>query len=375
MSNTSTQLRKAAILVRSLDADSAAAVLARLSPEEAKQVRLAIQLLGEVDADERDDVSAEFRRSGMVARENPGHAVELNLSSGLPVAPAYPTSTSKSVTGRPFEFLEQARVESLVPYLAREQAQTVAVVLSYLAPARAAHVLAALPEKLQAATIERLTLLGETDPNTLEVLERELADWLTRQQASRARPTHRIDTISAILAAADQRERGKILANLVKHNRQLADQIAPSALPKPTPAPTIAEQIADCGLRIADLKAAITAPSPAATPPPSPIPNPQSAIPILHFDDLTRFDGAGLAAVLSAVDREVLVLALAGASDEIVDRVTAQMPAKVAKAFRQRLHLCGPTRLRDVEAAQHEVARVASQIVQARRTNRHAAIA
>ncbi|MGD9632089.1 MAG: FliG C-terminal domain-containing protein [Pirellulales bacterium] len=369
MPNASTQLRKAAILIRSLDADGAAAVLARLSPEEARQVRLAIQSLGEVDADERDDVSAEFCRSGSVARENPRHGVELELSSELPGEPAYPMYPSKSAV-RPFEFLEQARVESLVPYLAREQAQTVAVVLSYLTPPRAAEVLAAMPEKLQAATIERLSLLGETDPDTLQVLERELAEWLARQHASRTRPTQRIDTVNAILSAADQRSRGQILANLLKHNRELANQIAPSALPRPAPAPTIAEQIADCGSQIADLKAAMTAQPPAATRPPSAIRNPQPEIPLLHFDDLTRFDAAGLAAVLKGVDSELLVLALVGASDELVAHVTAPMPPKVAKAFRGRLHRCGPTRLSDVEAAQHEVARIASQIVHARRESR-----
>jgi flagellar motor switch protein FliG len=368
--NTSTNLRKAAVLIRSLDADSAASVLARLSPDEAKQVRLAIQALGEIDADERADVSAEFRRSGMVAKEDPRHAVELDLSSTSTYASQH--VAAPPTTSRPFEFLERARVESLVPYLAREQAQTVAVVLSYLAPARAAQVLAAFPDKLQAATMERLSLLGETDPSTLQVLERELADWLARQQASRTRPTQRIDTVNSILAAADQSARGQILANLFKHNRELADQLTPSPPlqpPKLSPPSTMAEQMADFGSQIADLRAAVT--QSAALPQPS-IRNSQSEIPTLRFDDLTRFDQAGLAAVLQSVDSDVLVLALVGASDELVGRVTAQMPAKVAKSFRQRLHRCGPTRLSDVEAAQQEVARVASQILHARRSSRHA---
>ncbi|MEX2093046.1 MAG: hypothetical protein WD971_10240, partial [Pirellulales bacterium] len=74
-------LRKAAILIRSLDADAAASVLARLSPAEAKAVRLAIHALGEVDPEERADVSTEFRRSGVVAQEDPRRGVELDLSS------------------------------------------------------------------------------------------------------------------------------------------------------------------------------------------------------------------------------------------------------------------------------------------------------
>jgi len=361
MPTNSSQLRKAAILVRSLDGDSAAAVLARLSPAEAKRVRLAVQSLGEIDEDERADVSAEFRRSGAIATDTPKHAVELELSTGVTFEPDV---ASRVQPARPFEFLENARVEALVPYLSREQAQTVAVVLSYLAPARAAQVLAALPDKLQAATIERLSLLGETDPSALQVLERELADWLARQQASRTRPTQRTDTVSSILAAADPSSHRQILANLLKHNEELAHQLAPPARPNLTPIPRIAEQTADYESRVADLKATMTMPAQSTG-------HGQSAeVPGLHFEDLNRFDAAGLAAILKTIDSDVLALALVGASDELVHRLTSPMPAKVAKAFRQRLHRCGPTRLRDVEAAQREVARVASQFVHNRRSQR-----
>jgi flagellar motor switch protein FliG len=286
--------------------------------------------------------------------------LDLSLSA---TATYSPTVAARSVP-RPFEFLDEARIESLVPYLAREHAQTVAVVLSYLPPARAAQVLAALPEKLQADAIERLSLLGDTDPSTLQVLERELADWVARQQATRTRPTQRIETVAAILAAADQASRREILANLVKHNCDLARQISPPAPraqaipPRAQATPPIAESISDS--------------KPVASPAAIRKPQPEIQLPTLPFDDLTRFDSATLNAVLKSVDAEVLVLALVGANEALVERITAQMPAKVAKTFRQRLSDCGPTRLRDVETAQHEVAAVAARILHARRSNRHA---
>ena len=299
-------LRKAAVVIRSLDAESAAALLARLSPAEAQQVRQAIQTLGAVDTDEQADVSAEFRRSGAVAREAPGHGVELQLSAPLNTPPP----ADAAGKARPFEFLEQARIESLVPYLSREHAQTVAVVLSYLPPARAAQLLAALPERIQAAAVERLTLLGDTDPSSLQVLERELADWVARQQATRTRPTGALDTVAAILAAANQPARQGILANLVKHNHQLAEQLTPKQ-PEPVKEP----------------KRENPQPTPPAALFQSAISNQQSTmrpLPSVHFDDIERFDQTTLAAVLQAVDAKVLVLALVGASDELVDRITAR---------------------------------------------------
>jgi flagellar motor switch protein FliG len=350
MTATNANLRKAAILIRSLDVDAAAALLAQLSPAEAREVREAIQTLGTVDDDERADVSAEFRRIGPLATEDPRRGVELDLSSDSSAA-AW-RDAAPHANARPFEFLEQAKVESLVPYLAREHAQTVAVVLAYLVPARAAQLLAALPEKLQVDALDRLSVLGDTDPSSLEVLERELADWVRRQQATRTRPTQRTDTVAAILAAAGQTARSEILANLAKHNHRLAHQVAP-ALPQRKPEP-------------------LAMPEPALMPELAEIPQPVAVVaprlPRLHIDDLARFDRSALTAVLRAVDSQVLVLALVGASEELTNRITDEMPAKVAKAFRKNLNCLGPTRLRDVEAAQVEVTSVAARILHARRS-------
>jgi len=356
MTALNANLRKAAILIRSLDADAAAALLSRLSPTEAREVREAIQALGSVDDEERADVSAEFRRIGPLATEDPRRGVELDLSSDNSAISTNAARDPASRTNvRRFEFLEQARVESLVPYLAREHAQTIAVVLAYLAPARAAQLLAALPEKLQVDALDRLSVLGDTDPNSLQVLERELADWVRRQQATRTRTTQRTDTVAAILAAASQNARSDILANLVRHNQQLARQVAP-APPQPEAEPAATTE-------------------PAAPPEPTPAAPPVAAVPVfaprlprLHIDDLARLDRSALTAVLRAVDSQVLVLALVGASEELTDRITDEMPAKVGKAFRQKLNCLGPTRLRDVEAAQEEVAAVAARILDARRS-------
>jgi flagellar motor switch protein FliG len=359
MSTLTANLRKAAILIRSLDADTAATLLGQLSPTEAKSLRMAIQSLGPIEADERADVAAEFRRVAPVAAEDPRAGVEIDLSD-----------TSASIAGsmqvaraatKPFEFLEHARIESLVPYLAREQSQTIAVVLSYLAPDRAALVLAALPARLQAETIERLSAQGDTDPASLHVLERELAAWLSRQQSTRTRPARRTDTVAAILAAADERARGDILTNLAKHNRELAEEVSPQTIFEPriakpaTPAQSLPSP------EVASIRPSLEPPAIAAVGPSLPL------RPRIKFDDLARLDHATLAAILRTAESEVLVLALAGADEELIDRIATQMPRPVAKTFRLRLRQLGPTRLRDVAAAQQDVAEVAAKILHARR--------
>ena len=91
--------------------------------------------------------------------------------------------------------------------LVREHAQTIAVVLSHLPPERAAALLAALPEKLQADTIERLSALGETDAECVTVIERELEVWLATRTEDRGAMARRARVGDEILAAADAKSR------------------------------------------------------------------------------------------------------------------------------------------------------------------------
>ena len=219
------------MLLRSLDADTAAIMLAQLSPEEAASIRGAIRALGPVDPDEQADVLAEFRRTRPAAA---AHAVEWRRAGALVACSAATTSArghraSKQRVRPPngSSFWHNASTSALVPFLAREHAQTIAVVLSHLAPARAAAVLAELPEKLQADTIERLSALGETDPESVTVLERELAAWLATRGDDRGTIARRRETVTTILAAADAKTRRGILGKLKMHNSALAEQFAP----------------------------------------------------------------------------------------------------------------------------------------------------
>lgn len=93
--------------------------------------------------------------------------------------------------------------------------------------------------------------------------------------------------------------------------------------------------------------------------------DPSAAAGRFHFDDLVRLDQRTLAAVLREVDPTVMVLALASSSDELVDRITDQLPRATTKAFRRQLHRLGPTRLSDVESAQRAVEQVAAQTLAA----------
>jgi flagellar motor switch protein FliG len=360
MSMSASNLRKAAVLIRSLDSDTAATMLQRLTPDEAAAVRAAIGSITQVDSDEEADVVAEFRSARAIATESPVKGVELDIAS-LPQQAEPSTAVEFQPTPsniRRFEFLEQAPIDALVPYLSREHVQTIAVVLSHLAPARAAAVLAGLSKRLRTETVERLATLGEMDPESVIVLETELAAWLAARAEGQPRNVHRDATVSSILSAADAATRNEIIADLRERKAPLADQLA-----KMTPRhDLIREQPAMySGQAAAFLKSIAGADSGISLlRARQRVEPPRSAGPRFHFDDLIQVDSRTLAALVREVDINVLGLALADSSDELIDRVCNQCPKRTSRALRRQLRQLGPTRLSDVEAAQKEVARIAS---------------
>jgi flagellar motor switch protein FliG len=373
MFNSSTNLRKAAVLVRSADADTAATLLAQLSMEEATALRLAMRELGTIDPEEQADVLAEFRRGKPLAGEPANRGVELSLSSPQlsdNLSPPFPADNS---TGKRFEFLDSASPKTLASYLAREHVQTIAVVLSHLPPSRAASVLSSLPERLQAEAMERLSNLGDADSDAVAMLETELAAWLKSRSGNAGDRTRRHDAVTSILAAANATTRDAIVGRLRTTNPELAERVRPlqhdrarssrSAQRDEYRVVRSTAQRHQVNKQLGSLIRECTPPETSATlPPPSP-----TAAARIDFAQLIHIDSRMLAQLLEVADPNLMALALAGSNDDLVERICDQMPKRISKAFRRELRQMGPTRLSDVEAAQRAIADLASRQIAVRR--------
>ena len=345
-------------------------LLAQLSPQEAAALREAIRALGEIHPEETSDVVAEFRRMRPMAADRDAHGVELHLTSPPAANVPFESKMASTHSTRRFEFLDHAPADTIVAYLSREHVQTIAVVLSHLPPNRAATVLGGLPDKTQAETLERLSMLGETDPESLVVLEHEIAAWLDKRSGARRAAVGANSTVDSILAAANPATRTAIVANLKSHKSELADRLRikdktisskqpparderkPPAIPKASRATSrqldlLKSQVQTQLAKTESLAAA--------------------ALPTVAFEQLIHFDDAALAAVLADVDGRILMLALAGSSPELIDRISRQMPKRLSRTFRKQLQQLGPTRLADVEAAQQTLCRIAAQQINRRR--------
>jgi flagellar motor switch protein FliG len=336
-------IRKAAILVASLDRAATEAMLQVLGPEQARRVRQTVIGLGRIDPREQRKVIEEFFRTGprpfgppckCPTDERPEEyppGVELDAGTApqewsvarklaVPPTPFPSSQSSRSLpagggrvwhphipptTPRPFRFLQDAEGEKLARVLAGERPQTIALVLSHLPPEQAGGVLARLHPALQVDVIHRLIDLEETDPEILHEVERALESRLSQQVHMQRRRVAGLKAVTGILEASGDQLAEQILDGLAAHDGPLAESLR---------------------------------------------------LPALSFDDLARLDDAGLAAVFQAAEPEMAMTALVGTPPELIERILRRFPAQEAKAVRSKLDHPGPIRLSDIEGARQQIA-------------------
>jgi flagellar motor switch protein FliG len=80
------------------------------------------------------------------------------------------------------------------------------------------------------------------------------------------------------------------------------------------------------------------------------------------FEDLSRVDAAGLQALLRAVEKDKLALALKGASESLRELFMRNLTERAAKMLRDDIAALGPVRLRDVDEAQAVIVATAKDL-------------
>ena len=194
--------------------------------------------------------------------------------------------------------------------IGRRAPQTIALVVSHLPPDRAADVLGRW-KALQVEVLRRLVDLDEADPNVLREVENGLKSRILEQIHHEGRLAAGLNTVAGIVEAAEPGLKRALQANLARHDRRLAGHLRPQTC---------------------------------------------------EFADLERMDQDMLAVLLSEVDPEVTLLALAAAPLGLVDRVLGQLSPQDAKRLRRTIECLGPTRLADIDEAQRRIAERALQL-------------
>lgn len=343
MNSKQRTIRKAAVLIASLDREAADAVINSMTTLQARLVRRAMVELGPIDPAEQNDVIEEFFRVAPLVARDDLEGIELDDSllrhfGGLPALeaeekPAPPQSTERQ-RETPLEFLKDADIQRLLPLVERERPQVIAVVLSHLEPERAAEILSRLPDACQVEVSHRLIELGEIDAETLLAIEEGVALWLKQhdlvQQYNDSPAQRGREAIDRILRAASEQTRHNVLSAIDPEHEATRQNVARSYEPAP-PTPPAAREASRVTRH-------------------------------LTFDDFCRLDASTAATVISEVDREVARLALTGVDTDFVETLLAEMSPVEAKVLGEAVREFVPTVLADVELAQREVVRLAQQM-------------
>ncbi len=395
MSALPERIRKAAVLVTALDQETADQLLDQMTPEQAQLVRNAALDLGEISRLETSQVIEEFLQSN-----SPTSGVEIDPSLAdkltgtddlVDVDPGLPAEPEQ-----PFRFLHEAEPETLSDLLRWEHPQTIAVVLSHLPPSQGMQVLVHFTDSLQNQILQRMIGLENTNSKVIHNIEQELERLFARKIHSRSESAAGLLAVQAIFKQADAHHRQQLLKNMSsqdrqrllgnqssgnaskdqlagKHRRKLADFLRdqqPGISPRMV---TLLEKIEDREKQLAN-QAGQMQPQPADTLPDNTTKEapPQANTSVtptspqdhhLHFDQLSELGPDDLAKVLQNVEPQILLLALMGASPELMNRITDPLPASDNKRLRQQMEQIGPLRLQDIATAQNLVIKATTQLM------------
>jgi flagellar motor switch protein FliG len=313
--------RKAALLLVSLGQERAARVVQALNTEEVEQVMTEIANLGPVDEPLVNQVMKDFIAQAHRQARAPQGGVEVarDLLSQALGSTAKAEAMMARIGGAPVgsHFRALTALDSAVAasVLSREHPQTIALVLSKLPPDRALALLRELPEAIRGDVSYRIATLKAPSPEAVKAVEAGLERRIVSAAAGQRL---RVDSdplkpLIEILARADAETERTILGRIDEVDPQLASDIRQR---------------------------------------------------LFTIEDLVKLEDKALQLVLRQVDMKELALGLKGTSEQVRERVSANLSERAQENLREEMDLLGPQRLQDVEKARKEIVRTVRELEQ-----------
>ncbi|MFW6169516.1 MAG: FliG C-terminal domain-containing protein [Planctomycetota bacterium] len=371
-------LRRAAILIASLDTHSADALLDEMSHEQAALIRNAVMELEDIDRVEQQQVIQQFmgKKSQPMTCSDAGSSIIPDLARKLnrdPNTTSNSNANSNSKTdvaketpekedNRPFAFLDSVESADLARVLLEEHPQTVAIVVAHLAPGRAADVLGHMPCRRQTDALMRIARLNVPHPDVIQDLEHEMHGLLVNRGLCEPVGADGVATVTAILHNTAGTARRDLVADLAQQDKTLSKQLRFSQPGQDLHANEPADGLTSPGAERNGTSSLPSDPFSSSEPDPSTAPK-KPFTPGLEFSDLEHLDGSALLQILNRCPPTTTLLALVGASRKLVERISEKLPKKEAAQLEQQLQGIGPLRLDDVQRAQQKMSEVARQLI------------
>ncbi len=308
---------KAAIFLLTLGEDFTAKVFQRLEEEEIRTVGRQMAKIDHVEQSDIANLLSEFRSDeGAEGLYLSGDdLLEAALKKALEGDKASSILDEIRSDWRLTLFQKARKLDPriLVNFLRNEHPQTIALVLAVLEKAQAAVILGELKEDQRVEVIIRMSELDKVSPEILVEIDRILQEELLSVEGVEGQRLGGVEVVAEVLNNADRALEASILEGVEEQREELADEIR----------------------RL-----------------------------MFVFDDLIGVDDRGVMAILKEVSSDDLKLALKTAAPELRDKIFKNMSQRAVEMLKEDMEMMGPSRIKDVEAAQQSILKIAKRLEQ-----------
>lgn len=302
---------KAAVLMVALGKEYSSKLYQHLTDEEIEQLTLGITGLRTFDKETRDEVLAEFFEicvaQKYISEGGIEYAREILIGAvGEDRADEMIGRLSSALQIRPFDFARRSDPAQVGNFIKNEHPQTIALILSYLEPDKAAYILSSLPEDIQSKVVQRVATMSTVSMEYIREAERILERKLSNIGVEENSNIGGVDTIVDMLNAIDRSTEKRIMDNIETEDPELAEEIHRR---------------------------------------------------MFVFEDVVKLTDQAIQRVLKEVDNDVLTLAIKGVGEDsdITVKIYQNISSRLRETIEENMEYLGPVRVRDVEEAQQKV--------------------
>ena len=318
--NKLTGSQKAAILFITLGPEASSGILKRLPEQEIQKITYEIANITSVNSEQRQAILEEFlqinKAKDYILEGGMDYAKTL-LSKAI--GPQRANEILEKVSEatqqyRPFAIARKADPSQLLNVISFEQPQTIALILCYLQPEKAAQVMAELPEEMQSEVAYRIATMSNTSPMVIKEIEKVLESKLSSVVRTEMTVIGGVPSLVDILNQVDRTTEKNITEGLEREDAELADKVKSS---------------------------------------------------MFVFEDIITLDDVSIQRILREVDVKDLSLALKGCSEEVAEAVYRNQSKRAAASLKEDMEFLGPVRLMDVEKAQQSIVSIIRRLDEA----------
>lgn len=303
---------KAAIFLITVGPEKSAEIFKYLNEDEIEELTLQIANMKTISSREKEKILEDFYQLAVaqeyISEGGINYAKEvLEKALGQEKALEIINRLTSSLQVRPFEFIRKADPNQLFNYIENEHPQTIALILSYLRPNQAAHILSSLPNEKQAEVTRRIAIMDRTSPDIIKEVEKVLETKFSGILSQDFTTAGGIQSVVDILNSVDRGTEKYIMEQLDRVDTELSEEIRKR---------------------------------------------------MFVFEDIVTLDNRSIQRVIREIDNSQWAVALKGASEDVKEIVFSNMSKRLVEMIKEDIEFMGPVRLRDIEDAQQNIVNV-----------------